>query len=65
MIAAGGTATIKPDGTENVIVLGTTGLGSVALDTQRQWVELVAKYVSGANDNGWYAVCGGVVPTLA
>jgi len=64
MIFAGGTGTIKPDGTENVIVLGTSGLGSVTLPTQRQWVELVAKFVAGGNDNGWYAVCGGLVPTL-
>jgi len=64
MIAAGGIGTIKPDGSENVIVLGTTGLGSVTLPTQRQWVELVAKFVAGANDNGWYVVCGGLVPTL-
>jgi hypothetical protein len=63
-ISAGGNGIIAPDGSENVIVLGTTGLGSVTLSVQRQWVELVAKFISGGNDNGWYAVCGGVIPTL-
>jgi hypothetical protein len=63
-ISAGGNGIIAPNGLENVIVLGTTGLGSVTLSVQRQWVELVAKFISGGNDNGWYAVCGGVIPTL-
>lgn len=61
---AGGSGVIAPDGLENVIILGTTGLGSVTLSTQRQWVELVAKFISGGNDNGWYVVCGGLIPTL-
>lgn len=63
-IAAGGNCIIAPDGSENVIVLGATGLGSVTLGTQRQWVELVAKFISNGNDNGWHAVCGGLIPTL-
>jgi hypothetical protein len=58
------TITIAPDGTDKLIDLGSTDRASVAL-TQRQWIELEAKFITNGNDNAWYVVCGGQLPILA
>lgn len=61
---AGNITKISPSVGDKLVILGTADLAEVSLTTQRQWVELVAQWVSGDNNNGWYVVCGGLVPTL-
>lgn len=57
------TFTVDP-GLDDLIDLGTTDLGNRVL-AQRQWIEVSAQYVEGANSgNGWYVVCGGLLPNL-
>jgi hypothetical protein len=57
------TFTVSP-GTDDLVDLGTTDLGDRVL-AQRQWIEVSAQYVEGANSgNGWYIVCGGSLPSL-
>ncbi len=57
----GGTTLLSTSGGDKLVLLGTTDLPNYSI-TPKRFVEIVAKWAFGANDNAWYIMSAGAAP---